>query len=144
MPLVKMDLCASCVHRSESLLILMTPKVRYLHQFMLHHNLLKLTYLAYTDLPLVNKKKKGRGTISFTLEYLNAPELPRPLSSKAEEDANKLAASSDKIQSVAAPLSGVGEAAEGIANFYETWQLLLDKIGVVVKIASTIAEVTFS
>jgi hypothetical protein len=92
----------------------------------------------------VNKKKKGCGTISFTLEYLNARELPRLLSSEAEEDPNRPDASSDKMQSVAAPLSGVGEAAEKIASFYEAWQPLLNKIGVVVKIASTIAEVIVS
>jgi hypothetical protein len=89
----------------------------------------------------VNKKKRICGTITFTLEYSNGSELPRLLSSEAEEDGNRLAASSNEIQSVTGPLSGLGEAAEGIASFYETWQPLLDKIGKVVKIASTIAEV---
>jgi hypothetical protein len=96
------------------------------------------------DQPLVNKKKKSCGTITFTLEWLgysNAPELPRLLNSQAEEDANKLAASSAKVRGVIGSLSEVGKAAEGVTTFYETWQPLLDKIQIVVKIASTIAEV---
>jgi hypothetical protein len=94
-----------------------------------------------TDQPLVTKKKKICGTISFTLEYSNAPAFPRLLSSKAEEDVNNPAMSSDKIQSVTGPLSSAGKAGEGITNAYETWQPLLDKIKAVVKIASTIAGV---
>jgi hypothetical protein len=111
-----------------------------------HDSEIMPAFLEFVGQPLVDKQKRSRGTITFTLEqcaYSNAPELPRLSSSQVEESAHKLDASSSQVQSIMGRLSGAVDAVEAITNIHKSWKPLLDNIEVVVKIASTIAEVMF-
>jgi hypothetical protein len=94
--------------------------------------------------PLVNKNKKSCGTITFTLERTGQPSvlaLPRPLGPKVEENAHRLDATTTQLQTIGAAISGAGEAVDNIVDMYDTWELLAEKIKVVVAVASTISEV---
>jgi phage-related minor tail protein len=77
------------------------------------------------------------------LGYLgsNALELQNVRDSVSESSGRELHTST-QLRTIGSAISGVGEAIDNIVGIYDTWKPLVDKIEVVVNIASTIAEVT--